>query len=262
MVVNKEKYDKKQSKQLEPVNHNTSNSLVQQQCSPVSLTNSKRNFPHKETNSSKRNLSFEKPSSRVSSVKKPYEPNDNLIPIVKKKRKEDKILEKATKPESYLSGYNYPWCVNDENTYHSGELSQNIKSLQTDKNSQIYPSHNVNSNFYGEERDYVKEYTKIVNPEQRKKYKDIYNRDYENYKELHDFIESYTKKFWELNNNLQKEKRGTEEYNRIKQQMIVEFEYSLDDKAFLPRKEKYDHLYKKLKHIKQLVKDYDNSPDS
>ena len=78
-------------------------------------------------------------------------------------------------------------------------------------------------------------------------------------KSSHEFIKtsSYIKKVQKLNDILQNEKMGTKKYNKMNRKIMRTYQASLDDKIFQNKKNEHDHLHKKLKHIKQLVAEYD-----
>ena len=125
--------------------------------------------------------------------------------------------------------------------------------------SSTTPGSCSDSSLNGEESDYLREYTSITTSKQRRQYKDDHKRIYKTYFELDKFMGSYTKKFTGLGNTLQNEERGSREYDRIQQEIIREYQITQKDKSFQNNKKQYGYLRSKLKHIAQLVIDYDNA---
>ncbi|KAL3226402.1 hypothetical protein MRX96_004492 [Rhipicephalus microplus] len=80
--------------------------------------------------------------------------------------------------------------------------------------------------------EYVTKYTEIISKEQRDRYKADFNAEYEEYKALHSTIESVSKRFSDLEDCLRTAREGTEQWNRVKQQIVKEYEESKRDQRY------------------------------
>ncbi|KAL1431109.1 hypothetical protein MTO96_014500 [Rhipicephalus appendiculatus] len=106
--------------------------------------------------------------------------------------------------------------------------------------------------------EYVTKYTEITSEEQRGRYKADFNAEYEEYKALHSTIESVSKRFTDLEDCLRTAREGSEQWNRVKQQIMREYEESKRDQRYQQARRKFQYLHDKLAHIKRLVMDYDS----
>lgn len=61
-----------------------------------------------------------------------------------------------------------------------------------------------------------RKYTVIGSPEQRQRYKNDFNAEYSEYRGLHARIESITRQFTVLDNELKQLQQGTEKYKVVK----------------------------------------------
>ena len=223
----------------------------------ISSSISKNMSPRESSQNSSESKQTSKDS--ISLAKQSYE-NTNGITITGKKRGHDRPPVKESKPDSYSSRDKHP------------NSQPNSHQEKTDYlNTRLHTNHHVNgyNNNYkpykgqhmdGEEPDYLREYTKITTLKQRTQYRANFKRDYKTYFELYKFIVSYTHKFVEFGHNLQNAERDSEKYNRIKQEIIREYNVCQEDKRFQNSKKEYSYMHEKLIHVKQLVEEYDNSP--
>ncbi|KAK7069776.1 hypothetical protein SK128_022774, partial [Halocaridina rubra] len=161
-------------------------------------------------------------------------------------------------------------------TNHSGTYSP-FNSLSNGLTNGYNPPHETNGHAHGrrstpssspdlhsetEDPPYLRNYTVIVSPEQRSKYKADFNREYDEYQELHTYIEERTSFFKELDDKLKNETVGTDSYNSIRAQIIKEYNATKSDNDYLRKKQRYDYLHDKLTHIKRLVREYDREQQS
>lgn len=106
--------------------------------------------------------------------------------------------------------------------------------------------------------EFVTKYVDITNEEQRGRYKADFNAEYEEYKALHSTLEQVSKKFADLEDSLRNAREGTEQWNRVKEQIVREYGESKRDQRYQQAKRKFHYLHDKLAHIKRLVVDYDS----
>ncbi|KAK3870404.1 hypothetical protein Pcinc_012676 [Petrolisthes cinctipes] len=127
------------------------------------------------------------------------------------------------------------------------------------KSEPTTPSSSPDNHSKGEkvEPSYLKNYCNIDSVETRSQYKADFNKQYEEYLRLHNFIEEHMKQFTELEERLKSETQGSEEYNTIRAQMIKKYEATQQDCNYQQKKKRYNYLFEKLAHIKKLVREYD-----
>ncbi|XP_036375189.1 MARVEL domain-containing protein 2-like, partial [Megalops cyprinoides] len=107
--------------------------------------------------------------------------------------------------------------------------------------------------------DYIMKYPEIHSVEDREQYKAVFNDQYQEYKELHCDINATLKKFSELDammGKLLSEINSYEEQRRI-QQIMRKYNEKKNDPAFSEKRERYEYLKAKLKHIKSRIQDFD-----
>ncbi|RWS15295.1 elongation factor RNA polymerase II-like protein [Dinothrombium tinctorium] len=109
----------------------------------------------------------------------------------------------------------------------------------------------------GETPDYFQKYTEITNDEQRAKYKSDFNSEYAEYRNLWQSQYVVEKKFSDLEHEMKRAPEGSDEWNRIMDQIIKEYEETKRDPKFNEQKKRFSYLHGKLSHIKKLVMDYD-----
>ncbi|XP_077554894.1 suppressor of Triplolethal [Haemaphysalis longicornis] len=106
--------------------------------------------------------------------------------------------------------------------------------------------------------EYVTKYVDITSEEQRGRYKADFNAEYEEYKALHSTLEQVSKRFSDLEDSLRNAREGTEQWNRVKEQIVREYGESKRDQRYQQARRKFQYLHDKLAHIKRLVMDYDS----
>ncbi|XP_015903505.1 RNA polymerase II elongation factor ELL2 [Parasteatoda tepidariorum] len=107
--------------------------------------------------------------------------------------------------------------------------------------------------------DYMTKYTKILSYDQRTRYKNDFNAQYQEYLSLHSKIEKIKMKFMSLNNHLRNYEEGSEEYMNISSKIYEQYRAYHEDENYKKSEEKLNYLHTKLSHIKKLVMEYDNS---
>ncbi|XP_077440768.1 RNA polymerase II elongation factor ELL [Vanacampus margaritifer] len=106
--------------------------------------------------------------------------------------------------------------------------------------------------------DYLLKYTVITSPEQRQRYKNDFNSEYSEYRGLHARIESITRHFSELDNELKKLQQGTDKYKTIHNQILQEYHnIKKINPNYSQEKNRCEYLHNKLAHIKRVIGEYD-----
>lgn len=105
--------------------------------------------------------------------------------------------------------------------------------------------------------DFSDQFTRITTVEQRRKYKTEFDNDFQEYRRLHEEVERVSRKFAQLEENLQHERLNERRYKEIQRQIIKEYDESIKDNKFQETKQRFNYLHNKLSHIKHLVHDYD-----
>uniref|UniRef100_A0A146MD56 RNA polymerase II elongation factor ELL n=4 Tax=Lygus hesperus TaxID=30085 RepID=A0A146MD56_LYGHE len=105
---------------------------------------------------------------------------------------------------------------------------------------------------------YMMDYTTIRDVVQRRKYKEDFNNNYKEYRQLHAMVEKVSKRFTQLDEKLKREERGSEGWQRIKDQIMREYEENKRNVKHQDARRRFQYLHEKLSYIKKLVLDYDS----
>nr|XP_020478044.1 RNA polymerase II elongation factor ELL isoform X2 [Monopterus albus] len=106
--------------------------------------------------------------------------------------------------------------------------------------------------------DYLLKYTVIGSPEQRQRYKNDFNAEYSEYRNLHARIEGITRQFTVLDNELKQLQQGTDKYKTIHNQILQEYhKIKKTNPNYSQEKNRCEYLHNKLAHIKRLIAEYD-----
>lgn len=106
--------------------------------------------------------------------------------------------------------------------------------------------------------DYLLKYAAISSSEQRQSYKNDFNAEYSEYRDLHARIERITRRFTQLDAKLKQLLQGTEEYKTIHDQILQEYrKIKKTNPNYSQEKNRCEYLHNKLAHIKKLIAEYD-----
>ncbi|NXI90678.1 ELL2 factor, partial [Psophia crepitans] len=105
-----------------------------------------------------------------------------------------------------------------------------------------------------EQPDYLMKYTEIVSYEQRQSYKDDFNAEYDEYRNLHAQIEGITRKFMELDAQRKLLSPGSKEYQMLHEEVLEEYrKVKQSTPNYYEEKCRCEYLHNKLSHIKRLI---------
>uniref|UniRef100_A0A4W3JFH9 Elongation factor for RNA polymerase II 2 n=1 Tax=Callorhinchus milii TaxID=7868 RepID=A0A4W3JFH9_CALMI len=106
--------------------------------------------------------------------------------------------------------------------------------------------------------DYLIKYTAIMSQEQRQSFKDDFNAEYGEYRNLHARLESITKRFLQLDAERKRLSPNSEEYKIVDAEVLQEYwKITKNSPNYHEEKRRCEYLHKKLAHIKRLIADYD-----
>ncbi|XP_003465240.1 RNA polymerase II elongation factor ELL isoform X2 [Cavia porcellus] len=108
--------------------------------------------------------------------------------------------------------------------------------------------------------DYLLKYVAISSSEQRQRYKNDFNSEYSEYRDLHARIEQITRRFTQLDAQLRQLAQGSEEYETTRGQILQEYrKIKKTNTNYSREKQRCEYLHSKLAHIKRLIAEYDQS---
>lgn len=106
--------------------------------------------------------------------------------------------------------------------------------------------------------DYLLKYATISSSEQRQSYKNDFNAEYSEYRDLHARIEQITRRFTQLDAQLRQLSQGSEEYETTRGQILQEYrKIKKTYTNYSQEKHRCEYLHSKLAHIKRLIAEYD-----
>ncbi|XP_059808671.1 RNA polymerase II elongation factor ELL isoform X2 [Hypanus sabinus] len=108
--------------------------------------------------------------------------------------------------------------------------------------------------------DYLLKYTAITSLELCQNYRNDFNAEYNEYRDLHTRIGNVTQQFMQLGSKIKTLSPGTEEYKMAEDQIFEEYrKFKKAHPSHQEEKDRCEYLHRKLSHIKQLILEYDQS---
>ncbi|ELK31637.1 RNA polymerase II elongation factor ELL [Myotis davidii] len=104
--------------------------------------------------------------------------------------------------------------------------------------------------------DYLLKYATISSSEQRQSYKNDFNAEYSEYQDLHTRTEQVTRRFTQLDAQLQQLSQSSEEYKTTCGKILQEY-CKIKKTNYSQEKHRCEYLHSKLAHIKRLTAEYD-----
>ncbi|XP_067873862.1 RNA polymerase II elongation factor ELL2 isoform X2 [Heterodontus francisci] len=106
--------------------------------------------------------------------------------------------------------------------------------------------------------DYLLKYTAITSLELCQNYRNDFNAEYSEYRDLHTRIGNITEQFVQLGSKIKTLNPGTEEYKLVEDQIFEEYrKFKKTHPTYREEKVRCEYLHRKLSHIKQLILEYD-----
>ncbi|KAL7380415.1 hypothetical protein ABVT39_017565 [Epinephelus coioides] len=106
--------------------------------------------------------------------------------------------------------------------------------------------------------DYLTKYTAIRSHEQRQCYKQDFNTEYSEYRDLHARIDGVTRQFMELDMQRKRLHHESHKYKTLHNQIVQEYrKIKKSNPNYNQDKMRCEYLHNKLAHIKQLISEYD-----
>ncbi|NWI31695.1 ELL2 factor, partial [Sula dactylatra] len=105
-----------------------------------------------------------------------------------------------------------------------------------------------------EQADYLVKYQAIVSFEQRERYKDDFNAEYDEYRHLHARIEKVNRRFMALDAQRKLLSPDSKEYQVLREEVLEEYQkIKQSSPNYYEEKHRCEYLHKKLSHIKHLI---------
>ena len=188
------------------------------------------------------------PDSPTSSVpqKRPNETSTEHPPSKKQKRIShyDKQIKKENKPCMDSIKQEVTSSVNGHDRKHTKENIDDSSNVDSTTNDSL---------------DFVNKYQHISSLDQRNMYKQEFNLEYEEYRNLHKNVEKVTQKFANLEVKMRQAQQGTEEFEKLKDLIRTEYKIQKEDIKYIEQKKRFEYLHKKLGFIKELILEFDRS---
>ncbi|XP_068607808.1 RNA polymerase II elongation factor ELL-like [Brachionichthys hirsutus] len=106
--------------------------------------------------------------------------------------------------------------------------------------------------------DYLLTYTPILSHDQRQSYKQDFNREYSEYRDLHAHIEGVTSQFMELDAQRKRLHHESHKYKTVHVKILQEYrKIKKSNPNYNQEKSRCEYLHNKLAHIKKLISQYD-----
>ncbi|XP_038129469.1 RNA polymerase II elongation factor ELL-like [Cyprinodon tularosa] len=106
--------------------------------------------------------------------------------------------------------------------------------------------------------DYLSKYVVISSQNQRQSYKQDFNKEYSEYRDLHARIDSVTQQFMELDTQLKQLHQESHKYKTVRNKILQEYrKIKKSNPNYNQDKVRCEYLHNKLAHIKKLISDFD-----
>ncbi|XP_070699092.1 RNA polymerase II elongation factor ELL-like [Pempheris klunzingeri] len=140
---------------------------------------------------------------------------------------------------------------------HRSEEPNKKDSLDCTEPSEILFDSNV-PQADSETADYLSTYMRIHSHDQRQSFKQDFNREYSEYRDLHASIDGVTRQFMELDTQLKRLHHDSHKYKTVHNQILQEYrKIKRSNPNYNQDRIRCEYLHNKLAHIKKLISEYD-----
>ncbi|XP_077477799.1 RNA polymerase II elongation factor ELL-like [Stigmatopora argus] len=106
--------------------------------------------------------------------------------------------------------------------------------------------------------DYLAAYAEIADPVQRQRYKEEFNKEYSEYRDLHARIDGVTRQFMELDTQLKRLRHDSHKYKTVHNQIVQDYQQiKKSNPNYSQDRVRCQYLHNKLAHIKKLISAFD-----
>ncbi|XP_060131328.1 RNA polymerase II elongation factor ELL isoform X1 [Zootoca vivipara] len=189
----------------------------------------------------------------VAAAEVPLQPVTDSVQVSKRSKKRLKKERERRAAEQESEPREKPNCsLRKRSSKTTAPSSQDAAGLNGTCNSSSVPTST------SETPDYFLKYGPISSSEQRQSYKNDFNAEYSEYRDLHARIERVTRRFMQLDSQLRQLLQGSEEYKSIHDQILQEYrKIKKTNPNYSQEKNRCEYLHNKLAHIKKLIAEYD-----
>ncbi|NWQ82612.1 ELL2 factor, partial [Columbina picui] len=108
-----------------------------------------------------------------------------------------------------------------------------------------------------EQPDYLIKYIPIESYEQRQRYKDDFNAEYDEYRNLYSRMQSISRRFMDLDAQRKLLTPGSKEYQMLHEEVLEEYrKIKQSTPSYYEEKCRCEYLHEKLSHIKRLIREF------
>lgn len=143
---------------------------------------------------------------------------------------------------------------NNININNNNNSNNNHNNNNNNTNTNTNTISNTNNNIINNNNHaYLNKYPDITDAKQLKKYKADFDKEYEEYQNLHGYLQRIEERFKKLRELLEQRVVGSSEWESAKEHIFDEYERVKSDSNFHRARSKYKQLYNKLAHIKKKI---------
>uniref|UniRef100_H2Z2F7 OCEL domain-containing protein n=1 Tax=Ciona savignyi TaxID=51511 RepID=H2Z2F7_CIOSA len=105
--------------------------------------------------------------------------------------------------------------------------------------------------------EFLNKYKEIEGTDQRNKYKQDFSAEFKEYQRLYTKVAAEARRFAKWRMQYRKQEKGTEQYKSLARKVVHEYQILKENEEFVKDRSRLQYLHRKLKHIKELVLEFD-----
>ncbi|KAJ0023584.1 hypothetical protein NQD34_003483 [Periophthalmus magnuspinnatus] len=195
-------------------------------------------------------------SYRAGSARAPSPPEEPRKAKKKSKKHKEKEREKKEEDSSRV-----PPRDAERGSYKAKKRRREEEGVQQETDSSDRDKRLQSSEFSSSTdlKDYLLKYVSLMSVEQRQRYKEDFNSEYDEYRRLHARVETITRRFTRLDSQCRSLTPGTQEHQKVQEEVLREYKKikQLSPK-YQEEKQRCEYLHNKLSHIKRLISEFDH----